>query len=82
MIPNGYITGQSRDHDDDHKVTHLYKGTFDEPGLPMCKRGWNRDNGTAYSIWRNNISPGGICKICLKRAIENKEPIPSKEYPF
>ena len=76
MIPDGYISGQSRDHKHDNRVTHLYKGTFGDPGWPMCKRGWNRDNGTAYSIWRNNIGPVGLCSICVRRAIENKEPIP------
>lgn len=80
MIPDGYISGQSRDHHDDHKVTHLYKGTFSEPGWPMCKRGWNRFNGEEYSIWRNNISNGGICQICLKRAIKGKDGVPPKNY--
>lgn len=76
MIPEGYISGQSRDHNDDHKVTHLYKGTFSDPGAPMCKRGWNRDEGTGYSIWRNNISPVGLCKICVRRAMEGRDPAP------
>jgi len=78
----GYVVGQSRDHDHDNRVSHLYKGTFDDCGYPMCKRGWNRDNGASYSIWRNNVSPGGICKICLKRATEGKEPIPPMEEAF
>lgn len=73
-----YISGQSRDHNDDHKVTHLYYGTFDEPGWPMCVRGWNRDDGTGYSIWRGNISPAGLCKICQRRAALNLPPIPRK----
>lgn len=74
----GVITGQSRDTDDNHKVTHLYKGTFDDPGWPMCKRGWNREDGTEYSIWRNNVSKGGICQICLRRTLAGKNPIPPK----
>ena len=67
-IPEGYITGQLRDNSPKalRKVTHLYEGTFGDPGLPMCKRGWNR--GDSYSIWRNNVSPAGICKVCLRRA--------------
>jgi len=80
MIPDGYITGQSRDHSDDHKVTHLYKGDYDKPDGPMCKRGWNRDNGTGYSIWRGNISKGGLCSICLRRATQGKDIVPRKKY--
>lgn len=75
-IPEGYIPGQDRTHKNDPRVTHLYKGTFNEPGNPMCKRGWNRDNGTGYSIWRNCVSPGGICKVCLRRAKEGRQPAP------
>lgn len=77
-IPTGYIAGQSRDHDDDHKVTHLYKGDFTDPGFPMCVRGWNRDNGRSYSIWRGNVSNGGVCAICFRRAIAGKEPAQPK----
>ena len=61
----GYVTGQNRTSED-NCVTHLYKGTFDDPGLPMCKHGWNRTEG--YSIWRGNIGRKGICKTCSKRA--------------
>lgn len=75
-IPDGYITGIVRDgYNYDTVVAHLYKGDFSDPGYPMCKRGWNRDNGTSYSIWRNNVGAKGICKICLKRAIEGKSPV-------
>ena len=64
-------------------VTHLYKGSFSEPGFPMCNRGWQRKqydkNGKIddyeYSIFRNNISNKGICKICLKRANSGLKPI-------
>lgn len=71
-IPDGYIPGQDRNNSPQalRKVAHLYKGTFNNPGLPMCKIGWNRDEGTSYSIWRNNISPAGICKVCLRRALK------------
>jgi hypothetical protein len=66
-VPEGYITGLGRDYPHP-KLAHLYEGTFNEPGNPMCRRGWNRDNGQAYSIWRNNIGERGICLICLRRA--------------
>jgi len=66
LASNGFITGADRSPESDRKSTHLYKGTFDEPGLPMCHKGWNRNEG--YSIWRGNISKKGICKTCLARA--------------
>jgi hypothetical protein len=64
-IPDGYIPGLGRDVPHP-RISHLYEGTFHDPGNPMCKRGWNREDG--YSIWRGNIGKGGICKTCMKRA--------------
>ena len=65
-----YITGMGRGNSDYglQEETHLYQGTFANPGLPMCKRGWNRDYGTGYSIWRNNSGDGGVCPVCEQRA--------------
>ncbi len=71
-----YITGQDRN--DDSLVAHLYKGTFSEPGNPMCLRGWNRSDEDSYSIFRN-ISNVKICSICLRRASQNKDSISSKK---
>ena len=59
-----YVTGLDRN--DQHLVAHLYKGTFDRVGLPMCARGWNRLNGHGWSIFRN--CGERICKVCLRRA--------------
>lgn len=66
-VPEGYIIGLGRDNPPP-KVAHLYKGEFDDPGLPMCRYGWNRDDGRSYSIWRGNFGERGVCKICLRRA--------------
>lgn len=63
----GYVEGLGRDIPAPRR-SHLYKGTFNDPGLPMCRYGWNRDDGTAYSIFRGNRGDDGLCKICLKRA--------------
>lgn len=46
--------------------------------MAMCKRGYNREEG--YSIWRNNVGDRGICKICLRRAQEGRDPIPWPKY--
>jgi hypothetical protein len=71
-----YITGLDRN--DQHLVAHIYTGTFGEPGDPMCVRGWNRSDGDGYSIFRNNVGKAGICGICMRRALEKREPIPSR----
>jgi hypothetical protein len=64
---HGYITGLGRDYPHP-KRSHLYRGTMSNPGEPLCRRGWNRDNGESYSIWRNNIGEYGNCGHCIKRA--------------
>jgi len=71
-----YVTGVFRGDNGQDMVTHLYEGDFQNPGLPMCSRGWQRKwydgNGKIedweYSIFRNNVSNAGLCAICLKRA--------------
>lgn len=74
----------------ENMVTHLYDGNFENPGFPMCSRGWQRkwydSNGKVedyeYSIFRNLISNAGICKNCLRRARANlpsiKKPVNKK----
>lgn len=38
------FTGLGRDYPHpDH--AHLYHGDFSDPGLPMCRYGWNREGG-------------------------------------
>jgi hypothetical protein len=66
-IPEGYILGLGRDYPHP-PISHLYEGTFSEPGYPMCRHGWNRDNGQTASIWRGNMGKYGVCEICLRRA--------------
>ena len=71
-----YIVGQDRNEPE--AVAHLYNGTFDNPGLPMCVRGWNRSDGEGYSIFRDNWT-GAICKVCLRRAKQKKDGVPSRK---
>lgn len=74
-IPEGYISGLERTYP--HKpLAHLYKGDFSNPGLPMCKRGWNRKED-GYSIWRGNEGDKGICAVCLRRAQQGLDGIPN-----
>lgn len=77
-----YVTGVFRGDNGNNMVTHLYQGTFHEPGYPMCSRGWQRkwydENGKLedweYSIFRNIESKKGICKVCFRRALEERAP--------
>jgi hypothetical protein len=61
-----YISGEDRN--DPRAKAHLYRGTFERPRGPMCRRGWNRLNGFGWSIFRNNLG-SGVCKVCLRRAL-------------
>lgn len=79
-VPRGYITGLGRDNPHP-RIAHLYEGPFHEPGNPMCRHGWNRDDGQSYSIWRNNVGRAGICKTCLKRARAGLRGVEPKELP-
>lgn len=79
MIPGGYIAGMDRSNEGSRIVTHLYKGNFNDPGLPMCVRGWNRASGMEYSIFRGNISDAGICRICLRRALAGRDGVEARE---
>ncbi len=68
-----YIIGQGRGNEgyDLCEETHIYEGTFQKPGYPLCLRGWNRDYGTAYSIFRGVEGKLGVCKVCEARAAKN-----------
>jgi len=77
MIPEGYITGHDRNEPD--VVTHIYKGNFSDPGLPMCVRGWNRSDGEGYSILRGNVGNVGLCKICVRRTLSGKDGVSSRK---
>lgn len=85
MIIQGkeYVSGVFRGDGGENMVTHLYQGTMAEPGYPMCSRGWQRkfydDNGVLidweYSIFRNNWTEKGLCKVCERRANAGLPPI-------
>lgn len=78
MIPEGYISGLDR-NDQHTTVTHLYKGDFSDPGLPMCAKGWNRANGMSYSIFRGVVGEAGYCRICVRRACAGKDGVPPRK---
>jgi hypothetical protein len=65
MTEREYIIGQDRN--EDGAVAHIYEGPVQDPGRPLCVRGWNRHGGFGYSIFRN-VQTGPLCKICERRA--------------
>jgi hypothetical protein len=67
-----YTTGQDRN--EDKVVAHLYLGTFEDVGNPMCYRGWNRLDGFGFSIFRN-LEDIKLCKVCLRRAKQKALPV-------
>lgn len=78
-----YISGVFRGEGGEKMVTHLYQGNMTNPGFPMCSRGWQRkwfdESGNLehweYSIFRNNWTEMGLCKICERRAYAGLPPI-------
>jgi hypothetical protein len=62
-----YIWGQDRN--EPNAAAHRYEvppGSPMSPLGPMCARGWNRDDGFGFSIFRGIIT-GPPCLTCLKR---------------
>jgi hypothetical protein len=81
MAERQYIEGLERTPGAETRfVSHLYAGTFSDPGLPMCWRGWNRYGGTAYSIWRGNRGRRR-CRVCARRAKAGLPGVPARKTP-
>lgn len=78
----GIERGSYTQTDTEEKVTHLWElgQNFMDYKFPMCRRGYNRENGQAYSIFRGHVSTKGICKICLTRASKNLSGVPPKGF--
>lgn len=55
-------------------VAHLYLGDFHHPKGCMCKNGYRKDEYNSYSIFRN-LPFQPICKVCLRRAEQNKKTV-------
>jgi hypothetical protein len=74
----GYTEGVDRN--DQHLVSHLYAWLTDSmsPVAPMCARGWNRSDGSGFSIFRGNTSEAGTCQVCLRRAAAHLPPVLSR----
>lgn len=69
----GYRSGQDRN--EQRALSHTY-AMMDDGGLwPMCKYGWNRSGGEAYSIFRGTPGTEGSCILCYRNVRAKKEPM-------
>ncbi len=64
----GYVLGLDRSRNNEHLVSHIYKGEYDELEKGMCPRAYDKYGG--FSIFRNNITRG-ICRTCLKNTLKD-----------
>lgn len=68
-----YITGLGRANNDYGLLdeTHVYE-IVDGSYRPLCKRGFNRDFGYGFSIFRGNVGELGVCEVCARREASGK----------
>jgi hypothetical protein len=64
---SGYIIGVDRKSYRETLVSHIYKGSFENPEYGLCK--WSMDKYGGFSIFRNIVGKKGICKLCLKKLL-------------
>lgn len=65
-----YVEAIGRNPGEELQHSHLYVQVSENPVayLPMCRNGWNRSDGEAFSIFRGHRGARGLCKNCAKRA--------------
>lgn len=68
-----YRSGQCRNNE--RALSHTYAETDDGDLLPMCGYGWNRSNGTRFSIFRGPPGTEGDCRLCRKNLAAGKPPL-------
>lgn len=68
-----FVPGADRNNPDTVRA-HYYM-EVDDGYAPMCGYGYNRSNGTSFSILRGYVSALGECKRCLKNIEMKCEPI-------
>lgn len=69
----GYRSGQCRNND--RALTHTYAMMDDGELWPMCGYGWNRSDGSRFSIFRGSPGTEGDCKLCAKNVTAGKPPV-------
>lgn len=74
-----YIEAIGRNPGEEKNHSHLYAVDDNGDYLPMCRYGWNRSNGEAFSIFRGWRGRKGLCRMCKKKAEKNLPPVEAKE---
>jgi len=69
----GYRGGSCRNND--YALSHTYAMMKNGDLWPMCGYGWNRSNGSRFSIFRWSPGSEGDCAICAKNVRDGKPPI-------
>lgn len=69
-----YLMGAGRNNPDAARA-HIYAKTAAGNLWPMCDYGWNRSNGSRFSILRGWGSERGNCKICERRLEAGLRPV-------
>ena len=69
----GYRSGSCRNND--NARSHTYAMMDDGELWPMCEYGWNRSNGTRFSILRGSPGTEGDCKLCRKNLDVGRPPV-------
>lgn len=73
MSVAGYRAGICRN--DKRALSHTYAMMDDGQLWPMCGYGWNRSDGTGFSILRCPPGSEGDCKLCRQHVREGKPPV-------
>ena len=69
----GYRAGDDRN--EQNATSHTYAMMADDSLLPMCGYGWNRSNGTHFSIFRGSPGTEGDCKLCRANVGAGRPPV-------
>jgi hypothetical protein len=75
-MTRSFIVGQDRN--EPGWVAHIYEVIGDRY-VPMCLRGWNRNDGYGISIFRGNSGEAGVCEVCKRRMLEDRPAVESRE---
>lgn len=73
----GYRAGEDRNEAayGRRSTIHTYAMMDDGELWPMCGYGWNRSDGTRFSIFRNAPGTEGDCKVCGKNVAAGRLPV-------
>jgi hypothetical protein len=68
-----YRFGQDRN--EPGSLSHTYAETTDGDLWPMCKFGWNRSDGSSFSIFRGPPGTEGDCALCRNNIKLGRPPV-------